>query len=802
MKALTEYTRKRDFKKTIEPAARVRKGKVKNLLFVVQEHHASHLHYDFRLEWNGVLKSWAVPKGPTLDPGQKRLAVEVEDHPYDYWKFEGVIPAKEYGGGEVYRWDTGTWIPKNDFKVGLAKGRLEFELKGKKLKGEFLLVRTGRQASKPTWLLIKRNDKYAKKGAQLEPIADYGRGKILKSRTTTSARKAKKTPAPADLPDFTSPQLAQLVDRPPKGQNWVHEIKFDGYRIQAHVAHEDGPRVRIFTRNGHDWTSKYQTIVKKLEQSVGRNCVFDGEVVWQDKNGRSHFQKLQKAMKSKSTDALIYYVFDLLFLDDQDLRRRPLIERKALLKKLVDEIADPQIRFSEHFQGVGEGMIQASCNMNLEGIICKKADAPYVSGRQGGWLKVKCGKRQEFVIGGFTEPAGSRHAFGSLLLGYYKHGELTFAGKCGSGFDQKLLRELNKTIRKLESKRNPFMHNVPKDRGLHWIRPKLVCEVAYAEMTEGGHLRAPIFKGLRSDKAPEDIVMEVPKSSKRPQTSSGSLSISHPNRIIYPKEKLTKRDVAEYYKRVSPLILPHLEGRPLSLVRCQQNAVKGCFFAKHLAKLPDNLNEIPDTEGKDPWIGADSEEGLLQLIQWGTLEIHPWGCARGQIDSPNMIIMDFDPDEGLDFDLVKQGAYEMHDLLKQLGLKSFVKTTGGKGLHVVFPFEPLYNWDTIKSFAKTLTQEMVSRHPDLYTGKMAKKLRRDKIFLDYLRNGRGATAVAPYSLRARSISAVAMPVEWTDLQKMGSANFFTLPKTLDWLKKRKKDPWANFFKIKQKIRIL
>ncbi len=847
MKSLAEYKRKRNFKKTSEPEAKVRTGKStqKNLLFVVQEHHASHLHYDFRLEWKGVLKSWAVPKGPSLDPAQKRLAVEVEDHPYDYWKFEGTIPAKEYGAGEVFRWDYGTWIPVNDFETGMKKGRLEIELKGKKLKGNFLLVRTGRQSSKPNWLMIKRHDKYAEDGAVLVPVADYGSGKTRGAAKVEKAAKVVKAPQrkkKAELPEFTPPQLAQLVNKPPKGAEWLHEIKFDGYRIQAHVA---AGEVTLYTRNGHNWTAKYRALAKALKDMDVENAVFDGEIVYQDESGRSNFQKLQNAMKSESTQSLIFYIFDLLFLDGEDLRERPLIERKEKLEELIGDLGDEKIRYSEHFKGVGDKMIEASCSMDLEGIICKKADSGYTSGRRGDWVKVKCIKRQEFVIGGFTDPEGSRFAFGSLLLGFYENGKLKYAGRCGSGFDGALLREINKKLRKLETPKSPFVLNAPKERGLHYVKPELACEVSYAEMTEGGHLRAPVFKGLRSDKAPGEITIEKPKeveavatkTKKGSKTKTGTsktqtkttqktktikaklkaelkaspkgkkkagsgVHVTHPDRVIYPKEKITKLQVAEYYKSVSPWILPHLAGRPISMLRCQQSAVGMCFFAKHMPKMPDSLTAIPDTEGKEPWVGVDSEEGLMHLVQLGTLEIHPWGSEPGQIDSPNMIIMDFDPEEGLGFDVVKEGALEMRDILKQLGLKSYLKTTGGKGLHVVFPFEARYDWDSVKSFAKTLTQEMVSRHPDLYTANMSKKLRKGKIFLDYLRNGRGATAVSPYSLRARAQSAVAMPIEWSELAKLKAANTFTLPKALEWLATRKKDPWADFFKVKQKISLL
>lgn len=823
MRPLAEYTRKRNFKITAEPKAKVAKrAKNSPLIFVVQEHHASHLHYDFRLEWEGVLKSWAVPKGPSLDPAQKRLAVEVEDHPKDYATFTGTIPKNQYGAGEVYRWDMGTWIPKKDVNEGLRKGRLEFELKGKKLKGEFVLVRTGRQSSKPNWLLIKRHDEYAEEGAELEPIvADDQKYKTKakamakpKKKVLAKASAKAKAKVKADL-EFVPPHLAQLVTQPPKGPDWVHEVKYDGYRIQAHIQNGE---VRLYTRRGLNWTEKYSELAKALSKLKDHDVILDGEIVWQDEAGRSDFQKLQNAMKDGSTDELVYWIFDLLYLDGEDLRSLPLIARKDRLEKLVDKVDSALIRYSQHYRGVGEKMIEASCAMDLEGIICKRVDANYVSGRRDDWVKVKCTKRQEFIIGGFTEPEGSRTGFGALLLGIHEDGKLRYVGRCGTGFNNQSLRMMYKKLRQHEVDESPFEVASPRARGLHWIEPKLMCEVSYSEMTKDKILRVPVFKGLRSDKKPEQITLEeaepvrgdhvVKKVSKKTKTRTtakekpGKLPISSPDRVIYTKEKLTKLDVAQYYMAASEWILPHVKDRPLSLVRCPNSSTKPCFFSKHFkTNLPEHLIAVPDKEHED-FIAIDSKEGLLQLAQWGSLEIHPWNCHRDDIEAPDQIVMDFDPHEDLDFDLVKEGALEMRELLKQLGLKSFLKTTGGKGLHVQFPFEPLYDWDTVKSFAKTLTQEMVSRHPDLYTGNMSKKLRSGKIFLDYLRNGRGATAVAPYSLRARAISSVAMPIAWEELEKLPASNIFTLPKAIAYLKKRKKDPWKDYFKTKQKIALL
>lgn len=788
MRPLAEYTRKRNFRATPEPGALLKKKSAgKKLTFVVQEHHASHLHYDFRLEWDGVLKSWAVPKGPSMDPAQKRLAVEVEDHPLDYAKFTGVIPEGNYGAGEVFRWDMGTYEPVKDMARGLAQGRLEFRMKGKKLQGEFVLVRTrSRSGGKPQWLLIKRHDEFAREEGAVEAAAP--------KRKTKKAPAAKKKAVA--LPDFIKPQLAQLVDHPPVGADWVHEIKYDGYRIQAHVA---AGRVKLFTRNGHDWTDKYRKIAAAFAKLEVEDAIIDGEIVWQDANGRSDFGGLQRAMKAGKTDELLYWAFDLLHMDGKDLTSLPLIARKDRLAKLIGK--GGLLRYSDHFREPGKKLLAASCAMNLEGIISKRVDRAYSPGRRDDWVKSKCSQRQEFVIGGFTEGEGARLGFGSLLLGYYEGDELVFAGRVGTGFDQNLLLDIGKRLHKIEIDDKPFTKGDPP-RKAHWVKPQLVCEVSFAEWTADRHLRAPVFQGLRADKKPKQIGIEEAKTVERDHVvASASSKVTHPDRLVYPGEKITKQQVADYYESVAKWILPHVADRPLSLLRCQQNSTTGCFFNKHLPKLPEHVLEVPE-KGKQPHVAIDSAAGLHALIQNGTLEIHPWNCHRDDIEAPDQIVFDFDPDESVSFAKVKEGALELRDLLKQLGLKSWVKTTGGKGLHVQFPFEAQYDWDAVKSFARTVVLEMVSRHPDLYTANIAKKARGGKIFLDYLRNGRGATAIAPYALRAREKSAVAMPVSWEDLKKIKAGNVFTLEKALAHLRKRRKDPWADYFKTKQKIALL
>lgn len=773
MRPLAEYKRKRDFHVTREPPGKAARSKRK-LIFVVQEHHASHLHYDFRLEWEGVLKSWAVPKGPSLDPAQKRLAVQVEDHPLDYAKFQGTIPKGEYGAGEVYRWDYGTWQPETEPNGGLRKGRLEFELKGKKLHGKFLLIRTRRGGAKPNWLLIKRHDEYAQIKEDESEI----------DRTT--------------LPAFTPPELATLVDKPPTDKDWVHEIKFDGYRLQAQIA---GGRVKLLTRKGLNWTEKYGPIANALKRLKVESAVLDGEVVWLDEKGRSDFQKLQNA---RTAAPLIYYAFDLLFLDGKDLTSLPLIARKDRLEKLVRGLKRDNIRYSEHFRESGDRLFKVACEQGLEGIISKRVDRPYISGRRQDWVKLKCGKRQEFVIGGFTDPEGSRPGFGALLLGYHDGGRLHFAGRCGTGFDNKRLISLNKQLRSIERDTTPFEIDSPKGRTLHFVDPKLVAEVSFSEWTSDRVLRAPVFYGLRADKSPKEVTIETPEhiEAKTKEKPAKRLTISHPDRIIYAKEKITKVQIAEYYQSVGRWILPHVADRPLALVRCTQSSVKPCFFSKHFAeKLPRSIIPIHDQDHK-PFVAIDSEAGLITLAQYGTLEIHCWGSHRQTIDFPDQVIWDLDPDPSVDYEEVKKTALELRAMLKQLKLKSFVKVTGGKGLHVQIPCAPIYDWDQIKEFSHTLVRETVSRHPDRFTANMAKKARRGKMFLDYLRNGRGSTAIAPYSLRAKPISSVAMPISWQELDDIESPNYFTMERALTYLKKRRRDPWKDYNSIRQEIPIL
>jgi bifunctional non-homologous end joining protein LigD len=831
-KLLKEYNKKRDFHITAEPSGETKKksgkktaatktAKKKALIFVVQEHHASHLHYDFRIELDGVLKSWAVPKGPSMHPDDKRLAMEVEDHPLDYGGFEGTIPKGQYGGGEVYIWDTGTWEVIGDAHEGLRKGNLKFKLKGKKLKGEFVLVRLPpRGNTKNAWLLIKHHDELALEGTEdrAQELSAVAKKKVItKGRVHTSNReeekKVTKKKAPAvkrkkakDWPGFIKPQLALLVDAPPTKETYVHEIKFDGYRLQPHVDHTG---IRVYTRNGNDWSDQFPTIVKAMEDLKVENAILDGEAVVLDKNGRSDFGLLQQALSDKDDSAIKLFIFDCLYLNGEDLRDLSLRERKDKLKSVLPKKHNV-IFYSEDVSEDAEKFFHLSCKHGLEGIISKDETAPYRTGRSSIWCKSKCSLRQELVIGGYTTGKGNRSAeLGALLLGVYEKDKgkdkFRYVGKVGTGFSRQTLKDIKKEVRKFEQNKSAFDIKSPKGKDIHWLKPQLIAEVSFSEWTSDQSLRHPVFIGLRGDKKGSEIVHEKPAHVE--QSGPEEISkLSSPDKILFTKEKITKSMIADYYEKAAEHMIPYMGNRPLSLVRCPEGSTKQCFFQKHPGqwKLPKSLNSFKVKEKSETnlYISLNTPEGLRQLAQMNAFEIHTWNCHDDALMNPDQIVMDFDPDEKLSFKEVIKAAFELKEILDKLKLKSFVKLSGGKGLHVHIPFEPIYTWDQVKSFSKALADEMVSRNPDKYLANMSKKERKGKIFIDYLRNGYGATAVAPYSLRARATSAVAMPIEWDELKKIKSSDQFTLKKALLKLKSRKSDPWKKMNSTKQRIKIL
>lgn len=758
---LQKYYKKRNFRQTPEPRGRLAKKGSPHLKFVVQEHHASTLHYDFRLEMQGVLRSWAIPKGPSTDPAVKRLAVEVEDHPMEYRKFEGVIPKDQYGAGRVIRWDSGEWEPHGDPVQAFKKGRIDFTLHGDRLHGRWVLVRTRRRQGKHSqWLLIKRHDSAANE-------------------------KVKTLDHSVRLPSKIEPQLCQLVRHAPEGDEWLHEIKFDGYRLICRV---DTPGAQFYTRQGLNWTKKFEGLKSAVEAIGLKHTILDGEVVCLNDSGVSDFSCLQETLSADNTKQnrkLIYYVFDLLFLNGNDLRERPLEERKELLATILkDHPSKDLVRFSEHIVGQGRKFFAQSCHAGLEGIISKQRDSRYSSGRSDDWVKTKCETRQEFVIGGYTDPQGSREGFGALLLGLNERGKLRYVGKTGTGFNGKSLQSLLKKFKKHETKKSPFA-NLERAPRVHWLKPELVAEIKFAGFTSSGSVRHGAFVGLREDKPAKSVKPDRPikaVESVRPK-------LTHPEKILFSDTGMTKQDVVDYYTAIAKWILPHIENRPLTLLRCPGGSKKTCFFQRHAESKPSE------------WIHVDSLNGLLSLIQMGSLELHVWNSKVEDLSHPDTIVFDLDPDVGLGWSAVVEAALELRVILKGLGLKSFVKVTGGKGLHIQVPIQPHFEWEKIKNFSHSVAKLLIERHPGKYTDNMRKPARKGKIFIDYLRNGYSSTAVAAYSLRNRPGTPVALPVDWKELNTRLKPDSFTVKKTLQRLKAGK-DPWKDYFKTIQTIEVL
>ena len=856
--ALELYRRKRNFSTTPEPEGRVGRRRRRGLAFVIQKHAASHLHYDFRLELDGVLLSWAVPKGPSLDPGVRRLAMHVEDHPIEYGDFEGVIPPRQYGSGTVLLWDRGTWIAHGDPQDGYRKGKLKFDLEGQKLRGGWVLVKShgGKYAKQDNaWFLIKEDDEYAEpervasivesrpesvaSGRSLEEIAaDQDRvwhsdrsvaDNVKSGAVAKRARTAHRSPGEiegaekAALPDFVEPQLATLVSEPPAGEGWLHEMKLDGYRILARI--ERGT-ARLYSRNGKEWTRNFPSIAKAAARLPVKTAWIDGEVVVLQPDGRSSFQALQNAL-TQGDQPLHYYVFDLPYLDGYDLRRAPLVERKRLLAQLVGGQHDA-VRLSDHVAGSGAAYYREACRLKLEGIIAKRAGAPYQAGRGRNWVKVKCEMRQEMVIGGYTDPEGSRTGFGALLLGVYEDGRLRYAGKVGTGFNEETLRAVKQKLDGLEQKEAPFV-DPPRGaeaRRSHWVKPELVAEVKFTEWTHDGTLRHPSFQGLREDKKATEVVRERPseendagheaaradrsparkktartKAAKSDETIAG-IALTKATKVLYPEADITKQDLARYYESVADWILPHLEDRPLTLVRCPDGWNKQCFFQKNADDGVDAaIERVPVTTSEGParYMMANSLSAIVALVQMGALEMHPWGSRRPRLDRPDRMILDFDPDDALAWRDLVEAVQLTKALFEEIGLVGYLKTTGGKGLHIVVPLKPSRGWDEIKGFSKAVAELLVRTFPDRFTDKVAKSRRHGKIFIDYLRNAEGATAIAAYAVRARANAPVATPIGWDELKREVRFDHFNVRNVPARLKRMKKDPWVGFFEDAQAV---
>ncbi|HYW10658.1 MAG TPA: DNA ligase D [Longimicrobium sp.] len=930
---LDEYKRKRDFRVTAEPEGHVHpEGDV--LSFCIQKHAASHLHYDFRLELDGVLKSWAVPKGPSLDASVKRLAVHVEDHPIEYGVFEGIIPKKEYGGGTVMLWDRGTWTPDEDAHKGYRKGHLRFHLQGERLQGGWHLVRSrrGEEGQKEQWLLFKDDDDVARPesegiiteemmtsvatGRTMEEIAadadarwdsrapaadalirqgtpsrskskkaaDTGaKTPASKSAARSAAKSAAKTPAksaaetpgakggarakkgadsPAAVPGARKaafpapfvPEMATLVDDVPAGDEWIHEIKYDGYRLVAMLRNGE---VKLITRNGNDWTDRFPDTARALAALPAKTAVLDGELVVLTRGGTTSFQALQNVLSSGRGAELVFYAFDLAYLDGMDLRAAGLLDRKEALRTLIPG-QDGAVRFSDHIVGSGAEFYRQACGMGLEGIMCKRADSRYVHKRTRDWVKVKCLLRQEFVIGGFTQPKGSRSHFGALLLGVHdENGDLVYAGKVGTGFNEARLGEVHARLNKVQRADSPFINHGHKGRGprdVTWVDPELVCEIAFTEWTDEGILRHPVFQGLREDKPAAEVVRERPAHLPEGETAAATgdaakpagraraaeratrdehpaartrpvppstqqspsrrrgkgedveiegVRVSSPDKVLYPALGITKGDLARYYAAVSAWMLPHVQDRPLTLVRCPDGLAGDCFYQKHGdPHFHASIGRVTITENDGDakvYTYVDSAAGLVGMVQMGVLEMHTSNGTRQNFEKPDRFVIDLDPAPDVPWARTVASAFQVRDRLAELGLDSWVKSTGGKGLHIVVPLARRHGWDEVKDFTRAFSADLSARNLGKYLIKATIAARKGKIFIDYLRNGRGATSIGAYCVRAKPAAAISVPLRWDEVSPRLDPDAFTPDAVMKRVAKLKVDPWDGYWTSKQSI---
>jgi bifunctional non-homologous end joining protein LigD len=884
MATLKTYRAKRDFAKTPEPQGKA-SARGKGNQFVIQKHDASRLHYDLRLEQDGVMKSWAVTRGPSLVPGEKRLAIHVEDHPIEYNKFEGTIPKGEYGGGTVMIWDRGTWHPEGDPGKALKKGSLDFRLEGKKLRGRWHLVRMRPRPGErqEPWLLIKSTDEFARKksdpdileeesrsvatGRTMEQIAGgrsrvwhsnraaseqstratapksklarataptrngKSRGRTPRQKKPAAAPKKKKTraaggePARKDLarikgvrktrlPDFVPPCLATLSSNAPSSADWVHEIKFDGYRMQARIA---GGTVTLKTRTGLDWTERFPTIAAACAELDGRDALLDGEIVSGDADRVSDFSALQDDLKNGRHDRLAYYVFDLLHLGGFDLTGASLVDRKAALRDLLADVPENGvIRLSDHFDTEGPTMLRHACEMQLEGILSKRRDAPYHTGRSGDWLKVKCSNSQELVIAGYEPSDKAKRAIRSLILAYYDKDGLRYAGRVGTGWGEAKERDLMRRLEPLVTSERPF-NPLPEEerrRKVKWVKPELVAEIEFRGWTGGTLVRQASFKGLREDKPAKQVVREVsamptrskqaaaraksPARTKAAVTVAG-VALTHPERVYWEDAGVTKKQLAEYYEQVWDWIEPHVTRRVLALVRCPDGVPGQCFFQKHASAGIEAhfLHLVKEPDG-DKAISIDDLTGLVALAQAGVLEVHTRGSSIDHLEHADRLVFDLDPGPGIQWKDIIAAAREVRERLAALKLDSFIKTTGGKGLHVVLPIKPT-PWDEAKNFCRLFAEAMTADQPSRYTATIKKSARGNKIFIDYLRNSREATAIAPYSTRARAGATVSVPITWDELGGLKAPNLWTVQNLSKRLSRLRKDPWAGIGRMKQKL---
>jgi bifunctional non-homologous end joining protein LigD len=875
--ALKLYKSKRDFSITSEPAEGGVPGK-DALTFVIQKHWASRLHYDFRIELDGTMKSWAVPKGPSYDTHDRRMAVHVEDHPISYSDFEGTIPEKQYGAGKVIIWDKGTWEPEGNPHEGYRKGNLKFRLHGHKMHGNWVLVRMkghGDEKQEP-WLLIKEKDDYARPAEEFSVVdempdsvkslpmpgtsekvpakvkgngkaeAKAGEAPAARTAAKPAARTSRTTKAKADaaavkaadkardaslpegvveasLPKEFAPELATLVDSPPANpEEWVFEVKFDGYRMLARI--ENG-EVRLITRNNNDWTEKLRPLQEELERMGLPDGWYDGEIVVHDANGRPNFGMLQLAFDGTQGAQIMYFLFDAPYLGGYDLRNVALVERRALLEGALNQ-AQPseKVRFSSEFGTDPEGLVAAACKIGLEGVIGKRRDSRYVSRRSPEWIKLKCGQRQEFVIAGYTDPKGSRTGVGSLLLGTYdKEGVLRYAGNVGSGFNAESLRDVTARLKALETDVSPFPPRSVPGRKHHWVKPELIAEVSFSEWTNTGSVRHPVFQGLRTDKPAQGITRELPTpvkevemkedaepvskesaskkpASKEPVSPEGNLpatlKITHGERVVDEKSGATKMDVVRYYALVGELMMEHLKGRPVSLVRAPAGIKGDLVFQKHA-----DIKKLPGMKHMDQALDPDHPQmlevgniaGILSAAQWNALEFHTQNATSKAYDKPDRMVFDLDPGEGVAWPAMQEAGQLMRAFLEELGLPAFLKTSGGKGLHVVVPIKGGKDWDTVKGFSQAIVTHLAKTLPDRFSAKSGAKNRVGKIFIDYLRNGQGATTVCAWSVRARPGLGISVPLAWDELPSMKSSDQWNVMNAHTRLDKGN-DPWEGYAK--------
>jgi bifunctional non-homologous end joining protein LigD len=865
--ALDKYRRKRRFSRTPEPPG-AEPALHTDQTFVVQKHQARRLHYDFRLAFDGVLKSWAVPKGPCLDPAERRLAVLVEDHPLEYADFEGAIPDEEYGGGTVLVWDQGVWEADEDLGEGLRKGSLKLRLRGKKLRGAWALVRMRPRPGETAenWLLIKERDGEARSLKEFDVLRESPEsvlsGKTLEQvaasppRTWTADRDRRSQPArkppaarrrswarrvakvpgakKAEIPHRLKPQLASPVPEPPPGTSWLHEIKFDGYRLIAALRDR---HVALRTRSEQDWTDRFPDLAEAVRALPASSAMLDGEVVALLPSGVSSFQALQNAFRERRTGQLVYYVFDLVYLDGYDLRPCALEQRKRLLAELLRDSGQKRLQYTDHMEGEGPEFFRQCCRMGLEGSISKRRDRPYRSGRRRDWVKAKCVLREEFVIGGFTEPTGKRTGIGALLIGSFNRaGELTYHGRVGTGFTEEGLRELRRLLSGHQRSERPFVHLAPSKvaRGTHWVEPVLVAQVEFSNWTDDGLVRHPSFQGLREDVSASSVVRDKsataaapPRAKTRrsrsarskvndPTAAPGSrlrisetdlaqlanLRLTSPDKVLYADREITKLGLASYYVQVSKWMLPHLVDRPLTILRGPEGCHGHCFYQKHPTPgMPEAIGRatIPAKGKQEECLVVRDLPGLVSLVQVGALEIHTWGTRVDRIDRPDRVVFDLDPDLSVSWPKVIEAARRLHDLLDDLGLVSFLKTSGGKGLHVVVPFLRRHGWDEILRFSKAVAHRLASDYPREYTATMSKAARAGKTYIDYHRNNRGATAVAAYSTRARPDAPVALPLFWKELSPAIGPDHFHVGNIVGRLASLEEDPWSDIRRVRQSV---